>query len=296
MDRETRLAAVRAAYAAKTLAIAKLADAALEAAFAAVRREDFLGPGPWQAFRFAKGYEPTASDDPEHLYNDGLFGIVPERGLNNGQPSLHAMLLHSAAIRPGEHVVHIGAGVGYYTAIMAHLAGPQGRVTGIEFDPGLAARARANFASWPNVEILAGDGATVPFAPADVIYVNAGATRPADTWLDGLKDGGRLIVPLTVDRLAGPDGAMAMANVGGVLRIERQGGNYAARWISPVAIFPCAGNRDEAAARVLEQTMGKPGTRQITRLLRQPHAENDQCRVHGEGWCLASGSSRSLCA
>jgi protein-L-isoaspartate O-methyltransferase len=35
--------------------------------------------------------------------------------------------------------------------------------------------------------------------PADVIYVNAGATRPADVWLDRLKEGGRLILPLTAD-------------------------------------------------------------------------------------------------
>ncbi len=89
------------------------------------------------------------------------------------------------------------AGVGYYTAIMAELVGPSGRVTGIEFDPELAARAKANFAGRPNVEILAGDGATVPFDPADVIYVNAGATRPAPAWLDRLKEGGRLVLPLT---------------------------------------------------------------------------------------------------
>jgi len=31
---------------------------------------------------------------------------------------------------------------------------------------------------------------------ADVIYVNAGATRPANPWLDRLVDGG-LILPLT---------------------------------------------------------------------------------------------------
>ena len=30
---------------------------------------------------------------------------------------------------------------------------------------------------------------------ADVILVNAGATRPAERWLDGLRDGGRLILP-----------------------------------------------------------------------------------------------------
>ncbi len=37
------------------------------------------------------------------------------------------------------------------------------------------------------------------FDLADVIYVNAGATRPADIWLDRLNDGGRLVLPLTTD-------------------------------------------------------------------------------------------------
>ncbi|MBL6853720.1 MAG: methyltransferase domain-containing protein [Alphaproteobacteria bacterium] len=282
------LAPVRAAYARQTLEKARVTDdPALEAAFAAVRREDFLGPGPWQIVRFGKGYEPTPSADPVHLYTDDLFGLIPERGLNNGQPHFHAMLLHAAAIRPGDHVVHVGAGVGYYTALMAHLTGRTGWVTGIEYEPGLAARAAANFAAWPNVEIKQGDGATVPFAPADVIYVNAGATRPAANWLDNLKDGGRLILPLTVNRPAGPDALMAAANVGGVLGITRQGDDYPARWLSPTMIFPCAGMRDAAAEQVLAEAMGKPKARNITRLLRHPHEKDDRCIAHGDGWCLA---------
>jgi protein-L-isoaspartate(D-aspartate) O-methyltransferase len=270
----------RAAYAREILGTAGVSDPAVEAAFAAVRREDFLGPGPWQVFRGSR-YDATPDADLAHLYTNDLFGLIPERGLNNGQPSLHAALLHRAAPKPGEHAVHIGAGVGYYTAIMAALVGEGGRVTGIEFEPALAERARANFAGRPNVAILEGDGARVPFAPADVIYVNAGATRPADAWLDGLKDGGRLVLPLTTNAVLGA------AHAGGVLLVMRQGDVYAARWISGVAIFPCAGNRDEAAARVLAEALGKPQTREVARLLRHAHAPDADCRVHGEGWCLA---------
>jgi protein-L-isoaspartate O-methyltransferase len=61
-------------------------------------------------------------------------------------------------------------------------------------------RARANLAPHPNVEIVEGDGALVSFGEADVIYVNAGCTRPAESWLDRLADCGRLILPLTSDR------------------------------------------------------------------------------------------------
>jgi protein-L-isoaspartate(D-aspartate) O-methyltransferase len=78
----------------------------------------------------------TPSADPVYLYIKGVIGILPERNLNNGEPSLHAALIASAAPQPGEHVVHIGAGVGYYTAIMAELVGASGRVTAIELDAG----------------------------------------------------------------------------------------------------------------------------------------------------------------
>jgi hypothetical protein len=58
--------------------------------------------------------------------------------LNNGQPWLHAKLIAAATPRPGEHAVHIGAGLGYYTAILAHMVGESGQVTAIEFDGSLA--------------------------------------------------------------------------------------------------------------------------------------------------------------
>ena len=61
--------------------------------------------------------------------------------------SRHRMYsIHCAAPASGEHVVHIGTGTGYYTAILAHLVGPSGWVTGIEYDCELAARAKANLA------------------------------------------------------------------------------------------------------------------------------------------------------
>src|SRR5271156_3808377 len=103
--------------------------------------------------------------------------FLTERHLNNGQPSLHAKLLAHAGPREGDHVAHVGAGTGYYTAITAHLVGRSGKVTAIELDPDLANRARVNLSSYPNVSVICGNGAAVPVDAADVIYVNAGATR-----------------------------------------------------------------------------------------------------------------------
>ena len=108
------------------MAAAGLVDRRVEAAFAAVRRENFLGHGPWQILRWDRGYEPSPGRDPVYLYDNVVVAIMPERHLNNGQPSFLAALIASAAPRPGEHAVHIGAGVGYYTAILAHLVGRTG--------------------------------------------------------------------------------------------------------------------------------------------------------------------------
>jgi len=276
MDRETELAVIRRAYAKQTLARAKVDNPQIESAYADVRREDYLGPGPWQVFDLRGAYFPTPNGDPVYLYTDDLFGIVPERQLNNGQPSLHAALIASVLPKPGEHVVHVGAGVGYYSAVMAHLVRSSGRVTAIEFEPELAARARANFAQHTNVTVVEGDGALVPFDTADVIYVNAGATAPADTWLDRLADGGRLILPLT-----------AMHRLGGVFRIEREGDDYAAKLISPVAIFPCVGNRDAEAEKNLAAAFEKGGIQNVTRLYRGADIPDHRCWLRGRGWCLA---------
>lgn len=286
---ESELAIVRRAYAMQILAAVNVNDSRIEEAFASVRREDFLGRGPWQIFRWGAMYRPTPSADPVYLYTDDLVGIIPERRINNGQPQLHAHLINQALPAPGEHVVHVGSGTGYYTAIMAHMVGPSGRVTGIEFEPELAARARENFAAWPNVKIVEGDGALVGFAPADVIYVNAGATGPANLWLDGLADKGRLILPLTTDKAFGDFGKTPnqMVSQGAMFRIARDGDEFHAKWISPVAIFPCAGNRDEAAERALAEALAKGRLTEIMRLYRNADVADKDCWLRGDGWCLA---------
>jgi protein-L-isoaspartate(D-aspartate) O-methyltransferase len=288
MDRRGELAIIRAAYARQILAAARIsADARLEAAFGAICREDFLGPGPWPILRWFRDYVTTPDADPVYLYTDDLVGILPERHINNGQPSLHAHLIHQASVAAGEHVVHVGTGTGYYTAIMAHLAGSAGRVTGIEFEPELAARARANFATYQNVRIVEGDGASVAFDQADVIYVNAGCTRPAESWLDLLKDGGRLILPMTSDQGFLAKSLERMASAGAVFRIERRGGDYFASWISAVAIFPCAGSRDEASERALAEAFANGGWQQVRRLYRDQEIPDQRCWLRGPGWCLA---------
>ncbi|WP_245452890.1 methyltransferase domain-containing protein [Bradyrhizobium sp. C9] len=247
----------------------------------------FVGPGPWLMLRWGRDYAPTPDADPVYLYTNDLVALLPERRLNNGQPSLHAYLMHHAAPASGEHVVHIGTGTGYYTALLAHLAGPAGRVTGIEYDPELAARARANLAPYPNVEIIAGDGTRASFDPADVIYVNAGCTQPAARWLDGLADGGRLILPLTSDEGFKGGAPEQIARSGAVFRVRREGVQYQATWISPVAIIPCDGGREEASEKVLAEAFARGGWQRVTRLYRDAEIPDERCWLRGDAWCLA---------
>jgi protein-L-isoaspartate(D-aspartate) O-methyltransferase len=283
MDREEELAVIRRAYAKQIMAEFGVADPRVEAAFAAVRREQFLGPGPWPILRWMRGYVTTPSTDPVYLYTNHVIGILPERNLNNGEPSLHAHLIASANVRTGEHVVHVGAGVGYYTAILAELVGPSGTITAIELDPGLAERAKSNLSQYPNVRMVQGNGALVSFDPADIIYINAGATRPVDHWLDALKERGRLILPLTT--LPATDRGEIQRR-GGVFRIERRGSEFFAKWISWVAIFPCEGARDTASEAALVEAFEKGGWERVTRLYRHNDIPEEYCWLRGPGWCL----------
>ena len=66
---------MRRAYAREIMATAGVSDPRVETAFAEVRREDFLGPGPWLVVGSLGDYIPTASADPAFLYLDRVVGI-----------------------------------------------------------------------------------------------------------------------------------------------------------------------------------------------------------------------------
>jgi protein-L-isoaspartate(D-aspartate) O-methyltransferase len=53
-----------------------------------------------------------------------LVAIDEKRLLNNGQPSFLAILIEALALQEGDHVVHVGCGTGYYSAILAEFVGP----------------------------------------------------------------------------------------------------------------------------------------------------------------------------
>ena len=192
-------------YAEELCRINRISSPAILAAFATVPRERFVGPGPWM-IQNRDTHWFTESADPRNVYRDALIVLDEAKRLNNGQPSLWAFHLSLLDVRPGDQILHLGCGTGYYTAILAELTGPQGKVVAVEIDEGLAARARVALEPWPQVAMIQADGALGPFDPADKIVVSAGATHPLPAWLAALKTAGTLVFPLTSTR--GP-GTMA---------------------------------------------------------------------------------------
>jgi protein-L-isoaspartate(D-aspartate) O-methyltransferase len=131
------LQAVRNFYARLVVGTAGSTDQRLISAFASVEREHYVGKRPWPIW-VGSGYLVAPSDDPAFLYQDFLVGLSTDRKINNGQPSLHARCLSAVAPAEGESVVHIGAGTGYYTAILATSVGSSGKVIAYEVEADLS--------------------------------------------------------------------------------------------------------------------------------------------------------------
>ena len=244
---------------------------AIRAAFAAVPREAFVGPPPWQLYgRGALLRE--FSIDPADLYEDVLVALDAAKGINNGSPSLHARMLELLAVAPGDSVLHVGAGTGYYSAILAELAGAQGHVTAVEFDAALAAAARQTLRPWPQVEVFHADGATFPRAPVQRIYVSFAVAEPAAAWLDGLVVGGTLVVPLGVPDARSRGGERNFSGRCAVLAVTRARRGLAASFAMPAAFIcaegPTAG--DPALRAALWAAFGRGGLERVQSLIRGP--------------------------
>jgi protein-L-isoaspartate(D-aspartate) O-methyltransferase len=227
-------------------------------AFAAVPRERFFEAGPWLLLSdIAPDLAVITPDtDVRWLYHDVLVTIDQTRCLNNGLPSLWARILDHLHLRRGQRLLQIGAGTGYYTAVLAELVGAEGRVIGVEYDGELAARARTNLSAWVQVDVVHGDGRTHDAGEVDAIIVFAGSTHPAPLWLDRLAPGGQLLMPLTAENRWG---FVLLATRRReyekdliVLPDARDENRFNAMSLGRVGIFPCAGGRDPQSAERLQ--------------------------------------------
>lgn len=249
-------------------------QSAVAAVFATTPRELFVGPPPWRLFgEFENGGEVV--DDPALLYQDVLVQLKEEAAINNGQPSLHAMCLAVLHVRRGETVVHVGAGTGYYTAMLGKLVGSEGRMEAYEIESDLAWRAAENLRGMPWVRVHSGSGTAGPLPECDVLYVSAGATSPLAVWLDALRMGGRLLFPLTPDE-----------GYGGMLLVTRLAEGYRARFLCGAKFVGCAGARDAAEEKVIAECFRRGEARKV-RSLRRNSEPDETAWCVGNGWWLS---------
>ncbi len=275
-----RLAAHRAFFASLITASLGEEQKRLWQAFQKTPREHFVGKGPWKVLT-GGGYIETPSDDPSLIYQDILVALAPG-GINNGQPSLHALCLAALKIRERDVITHVGAGTGYYTAILSQLTGEAGSVAAYEIDSELAQRAACNLAAYRNVAVHCRSGSAGSLPQCDVLYVNAGATAPLDVWLDALRPGGRLLFPLTPTHGAG---AMLLITRTAHSRFE-------ARFHTPALFIPCLGARDEDLAKRLTAAFKRDDTFDV-RSLRRGTEPDESCWFSAGGCWLSTSEERS---
>lgn len=128
-------------------------------------------------------------------YSNGALPIGEKQTIS--QPFIVALMTDLLELKPSDHVLEIGTGSGYQTAILASLVR---RVWTIERIRPLAMQARKVLDSLHllNVNIKVGDG-TLGWeeeGPFDAILVTAGAPAVPETLAQQLAPGGRLVIPV----------------------------------------------------------------------------------------------------
>jgi protein-L-isoaspartate(D-aspartate) O-methyltransferase len=116
---------------------------------------------PRERFVLPEDIASSADDAPSPLDREGLATV--------SAPHAYVLTYGLLGLAEGDHLIELGTGTGYGAALASHIVGARGRVTSIEIDPLLHARAD---------RILADPGARGP-APITLVQGDARALAPA---------------------------------------------------------------------------------------------------------------------
>ena len=196
----------------------------LEKLVTAARRAGVDDPRVLDAIRRVPRAAFVPLDQVRAAYHDEPVPIP--HGQVTTQPSLSARMVQALRLTGTEHVLEVGTGYGYQTALLAQLAS---FVTSIERWPDLAELGRRHLAAQDitNVLIVIGDGSEgIPAAaPYDAILVSAAFPQVPQPLVSQLRIGGRLVQPI------GPGGAEQ------VTMFERSPGGLVSRGVVCYARF-----------------------------------------------------------
>lgn len=280
--RRASLEEIRAFHAKRMAAASGSTDERLERIFELVPREAFLGPGPWRIMAQNRRYLETPSSDPAYLYQNVVVALDATKGINNGEPFLHAAWIGAIAPMPGETVVQIGAGTGYYTALLSMLVLPDGHVQAFELEEGLARRARENLEPFEGITVINGDATTLPLPEADCIYVNAGVVAPPTKWLEALRPSGRMIFPW-----------QANERTGLALVVTRSGTAFSVRPVMPAWFIPCVGASDGNLCIKAPNAVEARSVRSVW-LTRDRPPDETAIAIYKDVWFSSAGDSEEI--
>jgi protein-L-isoaspartate(D-aspartate) O-methyltransferase len=171
--------------------------AACEAMIEMLRREGITDPRVLSALRRVPREQFVTQEYADRAYDNVALPIA--HGQTISQPYVVARMTQELRLTGSEHVLEIGTGTGYQTAILSLLAAGVVSVERIDL---LADRARTLLAEmgFANVRIHVGDGSQgyPPAAPYDAILVTAGGPRipPALPGQLATDPPGRLLMPV----------------------------------------------------------------------------------------------------
>ena len=156
-----------------------------------------------EAFASAPRHLFVPNVDVATAYSDQPVFIRWDDGTpisSSTQPTMMAIMAEQLRPQPGHRVLEIGAGTGYNAAILAHIVGPSGSVVTVDIDQEIVDEAAGNLAraGYHDVHVVCGDGfeGHIPRQPYDRIMVTVGAQDVSPHWVEQLKDGGIMVVPL----------------------------------------------------------------------------------------------------